>query len=211
LLFAVVEDGSKALVVTSTGVGEGKTVTAANLAVALAQAGQRVLLIDADLRKPRLHELFGQKVEPGLSNLLVGSAKATEAVQKLAVGALWLLPAGRVPPNPVELLGSPRFKEFLGGLRAHFDWVLLDTPPVLVAADASVVAHVASGVLFVVGADMPARAAAQAALEQLRAARARLVGAVLNRVDLEHQAYYYAPYYRREYTRYYSTGRPSST
>lgn len=196
VLFSSAEDGCRMLVVTSTGPGEGKTVTASNLAVGLAQAGQRVLLVDADLRHPDVHGLFGQKAEPGLSNLLVGSAKASEAVRKTSVSGLWILPAGRVPPNPTELLGSPRFKEFLGTLGDHFDWVLLDTPPVLVAADASVVAHVATGVLFVVGADMPARPAAQSALEQLQAARARLVGAVLNCVDVEHNAYYYSHYYQ---------------
>jgi succinoglycan biosynthesis transport protein ExoP len=208
VLFSSADSGSKSLIVTSTGPGEGKTLTASNLAVGLAQTGQRVLLIDADLRKPRVHELFGEARDPGLSNLLVGSAKASEAVRKTAVANLWILPAGRVPPNPTELLGSVRFKDFLATLREHFDWVLLDSPPVLVAADATVAAHVTSGVLFVVGAEMPTRHAARSALEQLGAAKARLLGAVLNRVDLEHNAYYYSHYYRPEYARYYKHQSP---
>ncbi len=207
VLFSSAEEGSKSLLVTSTGPGEGKTVTASNLAVGLAQAGQRVLLVDADLRRPKVHDLFGHKAEPGLSNLLVGNAKASEAVRKSSVSGLWVLPAGRIPPNATELLGSPRFKDFLATLRDHFDWVIVDSPPVLVAADAAVVAHAASGVLYVVGAEMPARQAARSALEQLAAARARVVGAVLNRVDLEHNAYYYSHYYRKEYAHYYD--RPS--
>ncbi|HXH06605.1 MAG TPA: polysaccharide biosynthesis tyrosine autokinase [Vicinamibacterales bacterium] len=209
VLFATAEEGCKVLAVASSQPGEGKTVTAANLAVGLAQAGHRVLLVDADLRKPRAHELFGLTLEPGLSNVLVGNAKANDAVRKGPVAGLWVLPAGRVPPNAAELLGSPRFAEFLGTLREHFEWIVLDTAPVLAVADAAVVAHGATGVLFVVGCDMTSRPAAEAALERLDAARARVVGAVLNRVDLDGQPYYYSQYYRREYAHYYGAGRRS--
>jgi len=112
VLFSSAEPGSRSLVVTSTGPNEGKTVVAANLAVALAQAGQRVLLLDGDLRRPTVHKLFDVEQEPGLSNLLVGNAKASDAVHKLpAVPGLWILAAGRVPPNPAELLGSARFRD----------------------------------------------------------------------------------------------------
>jgi capsular exopolysaccharide synthesis family protein len=177
---------------------------ASNLAVELAQAGQRVLLIDGDMRRPRVHELFNHKAEPGLSNLMVGNAKASDAVRKTSVPGLWVLPAGRVPPNAAELLGSQRFKDFLLSLREHFDWIILDTPPVMPVTDAAVIGHFVSGVLFVVGAEMASRGAAQAALEQLDAGRARFFGAVLNRVDLHRNAYYYSQYYRREYSKYYS-------
>jgi capsular exopolysaccharide synthesis family protein len=203
LLFSSAEEGMRSLAVTSTGPGEGKTVVSSNLALALAQAGQRVLLIDGDMRRPQLHDRFAQKAEPGLSNLMVGNAKASEAVRKTSASGLWLLPAGKVPPNPAELLGSKRFKDFLGTLADHFDWIVIDTPPVLPVADASVVAHAVTGVLFVIGAEMTSRHAAGAALDQLSGTRARFVGAVLNRVDLQHHAYYYSQYYRREYSRYY--------
>ena len=203
LLFSSAEEGTRSIVVTSTGPNEGKTVVASNLAMALAQAGQRVLLIDGDMRRPQLHERFGQKAEPGLSNLIVGHTKASEAVRKTSASGLWILPAGKVPPNPAELLGSQRFRDFLLTLADHFDWIVIDTPPVLPVADASVVAHAVTGVLFVIGAEMTSRHAAGAALDQLSGAKARLVGAVLNRVDLQHHAYYYSQYYRREYSRYY--------
>jgi len=198
-------DAQRSVVVTSTGPGEGKTVVAGNLAIALAQAGQRVLLMDADMRKPRVHEIFDQPQQPGLSNVLVGNAKASESVRQTAVPGLWILPAGMHPPNPAELLGSKRFKDFMTSLTQHFDFVVIDSPPVMAVTDASVVAHIASGVLYVVGAEMTSRHAAQRGLEQLEHARAKFIGAVLNRVDLKHHAYYYSQYYSRKYSSYYQS------
>jgi polysaccharide biosynthesis transport protein len=203
VLFSSAEEGSRSVVVTSTAPGEGKTMVAANLAVALAQAGQRVLLVDADMRKPRIHTVFQRPQQPGLSNALVGNAKSSECVHKTSVAGLWVMPAGTSSPNPAELLGSKRFKEFLGSLGQHFDWVIVDTPPVMAVTDASIVAHLVTGVLFVVRSDMTSRQAAQRAVNQLDQARARFIGAVLNRVDLHHNSYYYSQYYRREYADYY--------
>jgi capsular exopolysaccharide synthesis family protein len=155
------------------------------------------------MRKPTAHEIFGLAQEPGLSNLLVGNAKASEVTKKAAVVGFWVMAAGRTPPNPAELVGSARFKDFLASLKDHFDWVIIDTPPVMVVTDASLIAHHATGVLFVVGAEMTSRHAAQRALDQLEQVQARFVGSVLNKVDLEHNAYYYSQYYRREYGEYY--------
>ena len=204
LLFSNSDEGMQSIVVTSTGPAEGKSVVAGYMAIGLAQTGQRVLLIDADMRKPSVHELFGQTQTPGLSNLLVGNANAQNTVREGGVENLWTLCAGRIPPNPSELLGSQRFKAFLDGLNDHFDWVLVDCPPVMVVTDPTVVARLASGVLFVVGADMTSRHAAETALERLDAVGARFVGAVLNRVDLERNGYYYSQYYRQGYADYYS-------
>ena len=203
VLFSSAQEGSRSVLVTSTGPGEGKSMVAANLALSLAQAGQRVLLIDGDLRKPKIHEIFAVPQEPGLSNLLVGKAKASESVRKTGVPGLWVMGAGRIPPNPAELVGSQRFREFLVSVKEHFEWVIIDSPPVMAVTDAALVAHQTSGVLFVIGAEMTSRHAAKRALEQLEQAQARFVGAVLNRVDLEHNAYYYSQYYRREYSDYY--------
>jgi capsular exopolysaccharide synthesis family protein len=204
ILFSSAEEGSKSIVVTSTGPSEGKTMVASNLAIGMAQAGQRVLLIDADMRRPREHELFNMKQEPGLSNLLVGGATMADVAHKGPVANLWVMPAGKIPPNPAELLGSNRFGELLGSLKEHFDLVVVDTPPVMAVTDAAIAAHRASGVLFVVASDQTSRHAAQQALDQLEHARARFVGAVLNRVDLENNAYYYSRYYRKEYANYYT-------
>ncbi len=203
VMFSSAEEGIRSLTVTSTGPGEGKTLVASNLAIGLAQAGRRVLLIDADMRKPRVHTVFNKSQQPGLSNVLVGRAKFSESVLSTKVPGLWIVPAGAAPPNPSELLGSKRFADLMASLGQKFDWVIIDTPPVMAVTDSAVVAHLTTGVLFVVGADMTSRHAAQRAVEQLDRSHARFVGVVLNRVDLKHNAYYYAPYYRREYGDYY--------
>ena len=205
ILFSSTEEGGRSIVVTSTGPGEGKTLVACNLAVALAQAGQRVLLVDGDMRKPKVHTMFKESQSPGLSNILVGNAKASEAVRKTPVQNLWVLLAGVAPPNPAELLGSQRFKGFLGTLQEHFDWVVVDSPPVMAVTDAAVIAHAASGVAFVVGCEQTSKHTATAALEQLESARAHFFGGILNKVDVERHAYYYSHYYRRDYGQYYNT------
>jgi succinoglycan biosynthesis transport protein ExoP len=204
VLFSSADPGFKSIAVTSTGPGEGKSVVSANIAVSLAQAGQRVLLIDADMRRPKAHEFFGLPVEPGLSNVMVGDAKASETVKRTLTPNLWLLAAGKHPPNPAELLGSRRFRDFMATLADHFDWVIIDTPPVMAVTDASVVAHGVSGVVFVVGSEMTSRGSAKAALEQLDNAKAKYVGGILNRVDVRRNPYYYSRHYRKSYSNYYT-------
>src|SRR6185436_13806801 len=120
VLFSSADAGSKSIVVTSTGPGEGKSVVSANIAMSLALAGQRVLLVDADMRRPKTHELFGVALEPGLSNVMVGDSKASETVKKTLTPNLWLMAAGKHPPNPAELLGSKRFRDFMLSLSQHF-------------------------------------------------------------------------------------------
>lgn len=203
LLFSSAEEGIRSVVVTSAAPGEGKTVVSTNVAVALAQAGQRVLILDADMRRPRVHVVFDKPQKPGLSNILVGDAKASEAIDKTTVPGLWVIPAGLAPPNPAELLGSKRFTELMASFENHFDWVIIDMPPIMPVTDASVVAQLATSVLFVISADKTSRQAAQHAIRQLEHARAKFSGAVLNRVDLEHNSYYYSQYYRREHSDYY--------
>ena len=205
VIFSSAEEGSRSLIVTSSQPSEGKTVVASNLAMSLAQTGQRVLLIDADMRKPHQHTTFNVKQEPGLSNLLVGRAKAAETVRKTDMPGLWLMPAGPNPPNPSELLGSVRFKNLLRSLGDHFDWVVVDTPPVLAVTDAAVVAHMTNGVVFVVGSEQVMRQSAQRAVEQLLGAKATMLGSVLNRVNVTRDPYYYSHYYKKEYANYYSS------
>ena len=202
-------DATQSLVITSTGPGEGKSVVTTNLGIGLSQARQRVLLIDADMRRPTLHTALSLDQEPGLSDLLVGRAKAEDVTRETSVPGLWLMPAGTLPPNPAELLGSKRFHQLLAALPDLFDWVLIDSPPVMAVTDASLVAHAAGGVIFVVGAEMTNRHAAQQAVDSLNDASARLAGAVLNRVDLERNGYYYSNYYRPQYQQYYLQNQPS--
>ena len=208
VLFSSASDSTRSIVVTSTAPQEGKTVVACNLAIALAQAGRRVLLIDADLRRPRVHKVFDYKQEPGLSNFLVDRLKGGDVIRKsLATPGLFVLAAGKHPPNPAELLGSNRFLDFIQSLGEHFDWVIIDSPPVLAVTDAAILAHEATGVVFVVGAEMTSRHAARTAIEQLQKAGGRITGAILNRVRIDRNRYYYSNYYRREYTEYYSKSK----
>jgi capsular exopolysaccharide synthesis family protein len=201
---SIPEEGMHTLLITSAGMGEGKTVIASNLATTLALANHRVLLIDADLRRPRLHKVFGVKQDPGLSNLIVGQAPAKDVVRKTTVPNLHVLTSGTLPPNPSELLESKRFKDFVGQLDQYFDWVLIDSPPLLPVTDAMILSQLVTGVIMVLSADSTPLQAARSAIDQLDTSRARILGAVLNRVDLERRAYYYADHYREEDEQYYT-------
>ena len=190
------------LLVTSSEPAEGKTVSAANVAVSLARLKQRVLLIDADMRNPRLHEVFGENQEPGLADVLSGKA-TTGDLRKTTVSGLWLMPAGSVSQNPADLLGSERFSKLIEYFRTRFDWIVLDSPPVLAVTDPCLIGRVASGVLLVVDCGHTAREIASSALERLDAVGAKVVGALLNRVVLDSHRASYLPYYHREYQTYY--------
>ena len=190
------------LLVTSSEPSEGKTTSAANIAVSLARLRQRVLLIDADLRKPRLHEMFGEDQKPGLADVLSGKTSSRD-FRKTKVSGLWLMPAGTPLRNPADLLGSPRFSKLIEELRAHFDWIVLDSPPVLAVADPCMIARVASGVLLVLDCGRTSRDVAAAAVQRLEAVSAPILGAMLNRVVLDGRGESYLPYYHRSYQAYY--------
>jgi capsular exopolysaccharide synthesis family protein len=171
----------KAMAVTSAVPGEGKTTTATNLAVVFAQLGKRVLLVDADLRKPRLSQVFGLATRAGLVHHLTHAAELEQIVATSAVPNLWVVPAGPVPPNPSELLASPRFGEFLAWARRTFDLVLFDTAPTLAVADALLVGTAVDGLVLCLRAGKVERRDARACLDRLRHSEVRLLGAVLNR------------------------------
>lgn len=200
---SIAAEGMRSLLVTSPNANEGKTVVASNLATALALSGERVMLIDADLRRPRLHAVFSCPQAPGLTNLLIGEAKAADLVHRTQVSNLHLLAAGTLPPNPSELLDSKRFREFLKHLAKHYDWVILDAPPIMPVTDAIVLSDVVTGVLIVVAAEttpLPLLRTAVGALERTTAIK---IGAVLNKANLVGRPYYYAKYYRTDYKSYY--------
>ncbi|MEQ1895769.1 MAG: polysaccharide biosynthesis tyrosine autokinase [Vicinamibacterales bacterium] len=209
VVFSSPDDSLKTLVVTSTGPHEGKTLVASNLGVALAQTGQRTLIIDGDMRRPRVHAVFGVPQEPGLSNVLVGNAALPVALHATGIPNLTVMAAGHLPPNPAELLGSAQYDQLISELKQHFDWIVVDAPPVMAVTDAAVLAHGSGGVVFVIGADMTSRQSAEAAVEQLTSAKARFVGAILNRVNIKRHSYYYAPYHRKEYSEYHSSAGAS--
>lgn len=193
LLFMSVSGPVGKLLVTSPVAGEGKTTTAANLAVVLAQAGQRVLLVGADLRRPSVHRHFGVSNRVGLSSVLSGQASLLEAVNDPAIRGLRVMSGGPVPPNPTELLGSLAMKDFLDQAAQVTDWVILDAPPVLGLADAAVLATLCDATLFVVNETTNRRVLAHAR-DQLAKVRARVVGTVLNNFGPAF-SYYYSDYY----------------
>ena len=187
------------IVMTSPGPGEGKSTTAANLAIILAQLGSNTLLIDADLRRPLLHRAFNLVQEPGLTDVLVGAATLREAVRPNVVPKLDVLPAGALPPNPSELLGSGTMQRLIEELRGKYTTIIFDSPPTLAVTDATVLAAAADGVILVVRAGETDEVAAQRALAQLKRVRARVAGTVLNGIKKERDRYYnYYSYYRSD-------------
>ena len=198
-------DGPKVLAVTSAQPLEGKTTTAVNIAMALAVGGSRVLLVDADMRRPNVHKALRISNDRGLSTLLAGQSRMREVVQRTHDPNLLVIPAGRTPANPSELLASERMRALVGGLESGpFEWVIIDTPPVLAVTDAVIVAPMVSGVTFVVGADMTRWRLAQRAVEMLQSANPRAMAAVLNKVDFTRNHYYYARFYGHQYKSYYT-------
>ena len=199
--------GSRSLLVTSAAPGDGKSVVAVNLAVLLGRSGRRVLLVDADLRRPILHQLLEHPQEPGLSEVVTGKRKPSEAIVETRCPGVWLLASGACPSNPSELLGSRRFQEFIRKVGEYFDWVIIDSPPVMAVTDPAVIARLASGVLFVVNARRTRRRVARAALDRLELAGASFAGAVLNAITLDRDHYYNAQYYLPFYGDYLSDTR----
>jgi capsular exopolysaccharide synthesis family protein len=211
LVFSSSNEHARIIGVTSSQPLEGKTTTACNISLALALAGSRVLLIDADMRRPALHRAMGLPNVRGLSHLLVGQSRVREVVQRTREPNLFVVTAGPTPPNPSELLGSDRMNQLLANLATGpFEWVVIDTPPVLAVTDAAVLAPKLGGVVFVIGSEMTRRVHAERALDSLRAGRTRGIGAVLNRVDLDRNKYYYARYYGYQYKSYYGQNQVSA-
>jgi capsular exopolysaccharide synthesis family protein len=204
LIFSAPSEGGRALVLTSANPGEGKTTTTANLAVALALNGAKVLVVEADLRRPALHQHFRTKKTPGLSDLIVSKCQASQAIQSTRFKGLSVLPCGYMPPNPAELLGSANMREIVAALRSCYDWVLIDTPPVLAMADTPVLCPVVDGVILVVSAEQSPRPAVLRSVDQVQAVGGKVTGVVLNRVDLRRNSYYYGQYYGEYYRSYYA-------
>jgi succinoglycan biosynthesis transport protein ExoP len=209
LVFTTGGEATRVIAVTSSQPLEGKTTTACNLAMALALGGSRVLLIDADMRRPGLHKTIGLQNSLGLSHLLVGQSRVREVVQRTREPNLFVITAGRTPPNPSELLASERMDHLLANLaKGPFDWVVIDTPPVLAVTDAVIIGQKVGTVVFVIGSEMTRRVHAEHALETLQSVRIRSIGAVLNRVDFDRNKYYYARYYGYQYKSYYGQNNP---
>jgi capsular exopolysaccharide synthesis family protein len=204
LVFSSGVEGTRVIALTSAQPLEGKTTTACNIAIALAYGGSRVLLIDADMRRPSVSRTLDIENTIGLSHLLTGQATARQAIRPTGVKNMWVMTAGVTPPNPSELLASDRMKTLIASVqKGPFDWVLIDTPPVLAVTDCVIIAPWVAGVVFVIGSEMTQRRLSERAIETLMTSRPHVLGAVLNRVDIERNKYYYSRYYGYKYKNYY--------
>ncbi len=199
LLLSSAGHAPRTLLVTSSQPAEGKTTTSVNTAISLAQTGAAVLIVDADLRRPRVHKIFGLKNNAGLCNFLTGDADLASMVQ-VAMPNLYVLPVGPLPPNPAELLGSARMKQVVDTLSQNFDYVVIDSPPVASFADSLILSALVDGVIIVVKGSVTPREMAQRTKSLLQSVGAKILGVVVNQIKLQpHDYYYYSTYYSRYY------------
>jgi succinoglycan biosynthesis transport protein ExoP len=195
LAFMSTDTPLKSLAVTSPGPSEGKSTLAISLAITVANSGRRVVLVDTDLRRPRVHRAFGLRGQMGVTTLLAGEATLAECLQQTEVHGLTFLASGVIPPNPSELLHTARFERLLGELSAEFDLVIFDSPPVGVVIDAAIIGPRVGGVIVVAKAERTSRDAVAHALRQLRDVGTNVLGCVLNNVDLSKKSGYGGYYY----------------
>jgi len=196
----------KKILTTGTGLGDGKTITSVNLAIIFAQAGDAVVLVDCDLRRATIHDVFGLDRVPGLAEVIMDRADLDEALRPTGVENLSVLPSGVVPPNPSELLGSKKFEAVLDELGSKFGRVVMDAPPVLAVTDALVLGGLADGVCFVVCAGRTDRNAARRALELLKRSGCRILGVVFNQVEMSRVFGTYGYKYYSQYYKSYTEG-----
>ncbi len=201
ILFMTPDNPARRLLVTSSQPEEGKSTASINLSITMAQGGSRVLLVDTDLRRPRLHKTFGVKTGMGITTAILGEGSLEEVIHHSEIPGLDLLPCGPVPPNPTELLHTDRFARIVEQLSEMYDRVIFDSPPVLVVADPLILSRLMDGVVVVIKSSHTARDLPRVAIRQLKDMQARILGVVLNDLDLEHREYGY--YYYRRYGYYY--------
>ena len=200
LLLSQAERPPKVILLSSPSPNEGKTVTTINLAIALAQSGKRVLAIDGDLRKGRCHQLLHRRNHQGLANVLAGAIDVKKAIQETAIKDFYLLPRGSLPPNPADLLMSQKMRDVLNELRGMFDFIVVDSPPVIAVSDAAVLSVLCDGVVLVFNGEKTTTPSARRALERLDKVGAPVLGVILNAIDLRDPEYldyrsYYPSYY----------------
>ncbi|TYP52418.1 capsular exopolysaccharide synthesis family protein [Thermosediminibacter litoriperuensis] len=198
LHFSGIDRPLRKVMITSSIPGEGKSTIVSNLAVCIANTGSKVLLVDADLRRPQIYKFFLLENYKGLSNLLAEDLPLDTVVNTTKVENLHVITSGPVPPNPAEVLGSAKMKKFLDEVASVYDMVLIDAPPVNSVADASILSALVDGVILVVEESSTEREAAIAAKQQLEKVNARILGVVLNKVKQKDGGYYYYYYYYGE-------------
>lgn len=190
LLYALVDNPPKVIVLTSPGPGEGKSTTCANLGVVLAQAAKSTLILDCDFRRPVIHKFFGLRNLHGITNVLVGE-RSLQEVWKEPLEGLKVVPVGPVPHNPAEILGTKRFSDFIASVREEFDYVLIDASPVGLVSDPAILAIRGDGVLLVLDAQDTRKGSVRRAIRSLQAVGANVVGTVMNNVKDSREDYYH--------------------
>lgn len=180
----------KVIVVTSSVPSEGKSITAGNLALALAQSDKKVLLVDCDIRRPSIHKKFKISNVLGISDLLLDKG-TMESVATNYIDNLTIITSGKIPPNPAEMLASKVMTQFLQEMRDHFDYIILDTPPLQAVTDAQILATKADGVLLVVRSNSTKKDDVEDAVDLINKVNGKIIGTVLNGVDNIHKKYYY--------------------
>ncbi len=205
ILFMSPERRLKRLMVTSAGPREGKTVSVVNMSITMAQSNTRVLIVDTDMRRPRVHKIFGMNNEIGLTNLILGETSYEDTIQRTPVPNLDVLMCGPIPPNPAELLHTERFQTIVGELEDRYDLIVFDSPPTIAVTDSMILSQMVDGVLLVVKGGHTSKAIVRQARERLVGVNAPLLGCILNDIDLEdrqygHQSYYYYRQYGQYYT-----------
>ena len=196
--FSSLDTELKSIVVTSSGSGEGKSTVMANLAITMAESGKRVILIDCDLRKPSIHKKMGVTNSVGLTNVLVQNVKKEDCMAESTVKNLFILTSGPIPPNPAELLGTKKMRDFIEDLKNEFDMVLIDAPPVLAVTDAQILSTIADGVIFVASYGEAQKNAMVDAKELIDKVGGKVIGIVFNKVP-EAVSGYYGKYYKGYY------------
>ena len=189
LLYALVDNPPKVIVLTSPGPGEGKSTTCANLGVTLAQASKSILILDCDFRRPVMHKIFGLRNVHGIINVLTGEHHLEE-VWKEPVAGLKVVPVGPIPPNPAEVLGTQRFSTFVASVREEFDYVLIDTAPIGVVSDPLILATQGDGVLLVLDAQNTRKGSVRRAMRNLESVGGNVLGTVMNNARVSRGGYY---------------------
>ncbi len=197
--FASMDKPCRSVLFTSTSPRDGKSTVSSNLAVVMAQAGYRVVLIDSDLRKPMQHLIFQIENRRGLTNCLLKEAEVASVLHNGLVDNLYVMPSGPIPPNPAEMLNSASTELILQELLAEYDYVFIDSPPVLAVTDATILSTLVDGVVLIVNSGNTRTDLARKACEQLSKGNARLLGVVLNQVKSDSNDYKYYYYYYRSH------------
>jgi len=200
--FSSIDKTLQTIVITSSGAGEGKSTTSINLAYAFVQSGKKVLLVDADLRRPMLHKKFEVSNQCGLSSVLIGDKSIEDCCTRIE--NLDLMTSGPIPPNPAEMLGSNKMKDLLDGLKKDYDYIIIDSPPVGFVTDSALLSAAVDGTILTVAVEETEKKAASYAKMQLSRVNANILGVVLTKIPQKNSGYYkyhYASYYKYAHER----------